>query len=137
MALQLSTAVRGARVDAITSATGTNAKLRFYNAPRPADANTAVSTQSLLAQLTCGALSFAGGASGGTITVSAITAENALAAASTGTTATWFRLVTSGGATIMDGNVATSASDLNVSSTTFVSGQQVSVTSWTITDGNA
>lgn len=136
MALGFTTAVRNARMDAITTAVNASGKLRFYNAPRPADANTAVSTQTLLAELTC-ALSFANAAASAAITANAITAANANAGAGAGTTATWFRLTTSAGTAIMDGNVATTASDLNVSSTTFVSGQQVSVTSWTITDGNA
>ena len=136
MALGFTTAVRNARMDAITTAVNAGGKLRFYNAPRPTDANTAVSTQTLLAELTC-ALTFAGTAASAAITANAITAANANAGAGAGTTATWFRLTKSDGTAIMDGNVATTASDLNVSSTTFVSGQQVSVTSWTITDGNA
>ena len=36
----------------------------------------------------------------------------------------------------MDGNVGTSGSDLNLTTTTVVSGQPVSVTSFVITEGN-
>ena len=131
MALGFATALRGGRVDVITTVAGAGAKLRFYNGTRPATGGTATT---LLAELTCNATAFAGASSGATITVSAITAANA----SSTSTATWFRVVKSDGTThVMDGDVNTTGSDLNVSSTAFVSGQQVSVTSWTITDGNA
>lgn len=132
MALGFSSAVRGARVDAITTAVGGGAKLRFYGGTRPATGGTVTT---LAAELTCNVTAFAGAASGPTITVSAITAANASSSVSP---VTWFRLVKADGTTlIMDGDVNTTGSDLNVTSTAFVSGQQISVTSWTITDGNA
>jgi hypothetical protein len=131
MTLGFSSAVRGARVDAITTATGASAKLRFYGGTRP---TTGGATTTLAAELICNA-TFAGSAAGGpTITISAIAPLNASANVSP---VTWFRLLKADGTTIiMDGDVGTTGSDLNVSSTSFVSGQQVSVTSWTITDGN-
>jgi hypothetical protein len=132
MALGFSSAVRGARVDAITTATGANAKLRFYGGTRPGTGGAATT---LAAELICNASAFAGPASGPTITISAIPPLNASANVSP---VTWFRLLKADGTTIIaDGDVGTTGSDLNVSSTSFVSGQQVSVTSWTITDGNA
>jgi hypothetical protein len=52
-------------------------------------------------------------------------------------TATWFRIVQSGGSNfVLDGDVGTSGSDLNLTTTTIVSGQPVSVTSFVITEGN-
>lgn len=132
MTLGFSSAVRGARVDAITTATGASAKLRFYGGTRPA---TGGGSTTLAAELICNATAFADSASGGpTITIRAIAPLNASANVSP---VTWFRLLKADGTTIiMDGDVGTTGSDLNVSSTSFVSGQQVSVTSWTITDGN-
>ena len=51
-------------------------------------------------------------------------------------TATWFRWVTSGAAFCFDGSISTSGSDLNLTTTAIVATQPVSVTSWTITEGN-
>jgi hypothetical protein len=57
-------------------------------------------------------------------------------AASTGT-ATWFRIVQTDGSThVLDGTVGTSGADLNLNTTSIVSGATVSITSFTITAGN-
>lgn len=135
MALAYSAAIRRAMLDAITSAAGGSALLKFYDGSRPATNGTATN---LLATLTCNA-TFAPAASGSTdgaavtLTLNAITGANASA---TGT-ATWFRITTSGGTFVMDGSVGTSGSDLNMTSTTsFVSGQPVAVSSFVITEGN-
>lgn len=130
MALAYSTAIRNAMLDAITSAVGGSALLRIYDGSRPA---TGGSATTLLAELTCNA-TFAPGASGGVLTLNSITQDSS--ANATGT-ATWFRIVTSGGTFCVDGNVGTSGSDLNLTTTSIVSGQPVSVTSFTITEGNA
>lgn len=117
-------------LDAITTAVGNSALLRFYDGSRPATGGTATT---LLAELTCNA-TFAPSASGGVLTLNAITSDTS--ANATGT-ATWFRIVTSGGTFVIDGNVGTSGSDLNMNTTSFVSGATVAVSSFTITAGNA
>lgn len=129
MALAYSTAVRNAMLDAITSAAGGSALLRIYDGSRPATGGTATT---LLAELTCNA-TFAPAAASGVLTLNAITQDSS--ANATGT-ATWFRIVTSGATFVLDGNVGTSGSDLNLTTTSIVSGQPVSVTSFTITEGN-
>jgi hypothetical protein len=129
MALAYSTTLRNARLDAITTAAGNAALLRIYDGTRPASGGAATT---LLAELTCGT-PFAAGASGGVLTLGSITQD---ASANASGTATWFRIVTSGGTFVADGNVGTSGSDLNLSTTTIVSGQPVAVTSFTITEGN-
>ena len=134
MTIKYTTTVRNGMLDVITSNAGASALLRIYDntAPgRPANANTAVTTQVKLAELTCNA-TFAPSATGGVLTLNAITGANALA----GGTAAWFRLTTSGGVTILDGDVGTSGSDLNLSTTTIVVSQPISITSFTITEGN-
>ncbi len=130
MALAYSTAVRNARLDAITSAAGGSALLSIYDGSRPATGGAATT---LLAQLTCNA-TFAPAASGGVLTLNSITQDSS--ANATGT-ATWFRITTSGATFVLDGNVGTSGSDLNLTTTSIVSGQPVSVTSFVITEGNA
>jgi len=131
MALSYTIAVRNSMLDAIVTAVGASGLVRIYDGTRPAGPGTAISTQVLLAELTCSATF--GTVSGGVLTVSSITADSS--ANATGT-ATWFRVTTSAGAGVIDGNVGTSGSDLNLTSTGITTGQSVSITSFTITEGN-
>ena len=90
--------------------------------------------QVLLAELRFSATAF-GAASNGAATANAITAD---ASANNTGTATWFRIVKADGTThVLDGNVGTSGSDLNLTTTSIVATQPVSVTSFVITEGNA
>jgi len=129
MALGFVTNLRNARLDAITTACGGSALLRIYSGTRPATGGTATT---LLAELTCNA-TFAPSASGGVLTLNAITQDSS--ADSTGT-ASWFRILTSGAVAQIDGNVGTSGSDLNLTTTAIVATQPVSISSFTITEGN-
>ncbi len=103
-------------------------KLRIYDGAQPATADTAISTQVLLAELTFGNPAFGAPASG-LITANAITAATA---AATGTAA-WFRTVKSDNTPVLDGSVGTSGCDLNLSSVAIQQGGNVSVTSFTYT----
>lgn len=133
MAIKQTTAVRNAQLDALNTQIGASARLRIYNGTRPANANTAITSQTMLVELTCNATAFAAAASGGVLTANAI--SNGTAAA-TGT-ASWFRLWQSNGTTaIMDGDVSTSGADVNLNNTSIATGQTVSVTSFTVTDGD-
>ena len=133
MALSYSTAIRNAQLDQITTAVGTTAKLRIYSGTRPANVAASI-TGTLLAELTCNA-TFAPNASGGVLTLNAITSD---ASADATGTATHFRLWNSAASTAMiDGDVGTSGSDLNLNSVSLTSGGSVAVTSFTITAGNA
>lgn len=130
MALAYSVTLRNAMLDAITTAAGASALLRIYDGTRPATGGTATT---LLAELTCNS-TFAPSASSGVLTLNSITQDSS--ANNTGT-ATWFRLVKSDGTThVMDGNVGTSGSDLNLTTTSITQTQPVSVTSFAITEGN-
>jgi hypothetical protein len=134
MAIKFDTTTRNAEMDAVTTRVGTSARLRVYNGTRPANPGTAITSQTMLVELTCNATAFAPAASGGVLTANAI--SNGTAAA-TGT-ASWFRLFQSNGTTaIMDGDVGTSGSDLNLNNTSIATSQTVSVTSFTVTEGNA
>jgi len=104
-------------------------KLRIYDGAQPANADTAVTTQNLLAELTFNASAFGASASG-VITANAITAATI---AITGT-ATWCRLVKSDGTTVvMDGTVGTSGTNVVVGSVAFQAGAQAAITSCTFT----
>lgn len=134
MALSFTTAVRNARQDAITTATGNAALFRIYDGTPPASANAALSGNTLLAELTC-ASPFAAGAASAALTASAITQDSS--ANATGT-ASFFRLYKSDGTTVIaQGTVSTSGADLNLNTTSIVSGGPVAVTSLVWTDGNA
>ena len=129
-----------------TAAAGINAMaalfnsgyLRIYNGTQPADANTAISSQTLLSTLRFGATAFGSGVPSGTapsrvtvVTANAITSDTD--AAATGT-ASWFRCCKSDGATvIMDGSVGTAGCDLDLASTSIVAGETVQVNSFTLT----
>lgn len=129
MALAYSTTIRNAMLDSITTAVGAAGFLRIYDSTRPASGGAATT---LLAELT-GNATFAPAASGGVLTLNAITQD---ASANASGTATWFRWVSSGGTFCIDGNVGTSGSDLNLTTTTIVATQPVSVSSFVITEGN-
>jgi hypothetical protein len=131
MALGYHVTLRNNQLDEITARAGASALLRIYDGSRPATGGTATT---LLAELTCNA-TFAPAAASGVLTLNAITADSS--ANATGT-ATWFRIVQSDGTThVMDGNVGTSGSDLNFNTTSIVAAASVSITSFTITSGNA
>jgi len=132
MALAYATTLRNARLDAINTAANAGAGaglLRIYDGTRPATGGTATT---LLAELTFSDPAF-GAAGSGVITASAITQDSS--ANATGT-ATWFRVVDSSATFVMDGNVGTSGSDLNMTTTSIVATQPVSCSSFVITEGN-
>jgi hypothetical protein len=136
MALGYDVAIRNAQLNQVTARIdgGTGAGLlRIYDGTRPAT-GAAITSQVLLAELTMSDPS-APAASGGVLTLSAITTD---ASANATGTASWFRIVQSDGTTFaIDGNVGTSGSDLNLNSVSITSGGSVAITSFTITAGNA
>lgn len=133
MTVGINATVRNSRLNAIRDAIdagGAASYLRIYDGTRPATGGTATN---LLAELRPSYPS-APNASGGVLTFFSITA--AASAAATGT-ATWGRVVTSAGAFVMDFSVGTSGADLNLNTVNIQAGVQVSVSSASITEGNA
>lgn len=108
--------------------------LRIYDSTgtgQPATADTAVTTQVLLAELRFSATAFAGAAAG-VATANAITQD---ASANATGTATWFRALQSDGTTVVfDGSVGTASADLILNTVSIVTGAAVSVTSLTLTE---
>lgn len=132
LALAFTTAIRTNMMTQVLNAldAGAGAALiRIYDGTRPASGGTATN---LLAELTCS--DPAGTVANGVLTFSAITQD---ASANATGTATWFRAVDSTGAFVIDGNVGTSGSDMNLTTTSIVATQPVSISSATITAGNA
>lgn len=117
--------------DAIDAGSGAGL-LRIYAGTRPATDGAA---GTLLAQLTFSDPS-SSGASNGVLTMSAITADSSADAAGT---ASWFRVVDSNNNTVMDGDCGGTGSgaDLTLNAVSISEGQQVSCSSFVITEGNA
>jgi hypothetical protein len=130
MALGYLTQLRNDQLDEITATVGASGLLRIYDGSRPATGGAATT---LLAELTLNA-TFAPAAASGVLTLNAITAD---ASANATGTATWFRIVTSGGSFVMDGSAGTSGTDLVLNTASIVAGANVSISSATITAGNA
>ena len=134
MALSYRTTLRNTRLDSNTTDVGTNAYLRIYSGTAPANVGAALSGNTLLAELRGNASAWAAAASSGVLTLNAITSDSSADATGTATFFRWFK--SDGTTAVIQGTVNTSGGDLNLNSTSISSGVQVSVSSWTITEGN-
>lgn len=135
MAIQLSTTVRNARLDAIETAIGTSAILKIRSGAPPAncaasDSGTVLATLNLPSDWLAAASSGSKAKSG--------TWEDTSADA-TGTAA-HYRLYASDGTTChLQGTVTATGGggDMEVQNTSFAAGQAFTITSFSLTDGNA
>lgn len=135
MALQLSVSVRNARLDAIETTIGTAPLLRIRSGAAPANC-AASRTGTVLATLTLPS-DWMAAASSGSKALSGTWQDTS--ADATGT-AGHFEIMDSGGTVChMQGTVTATGGggDLTVDNTSFASGQAFSITSFTLTDGNA
>jgi hypothetical protein len=129
--LKYSNGTRDAQQNGLITYAGSGCIIRIYDGSQPANANTAITSQTLLVSLTV-AGSF-GTDSNGTITLSAVTSASAVA---TGT-ASFFRIVKSDGTTVvMDGSVGTSSADMILNTTAIANTQTVAISSGTIIRAN-
>lgn len=129
---QITNAAASAAADAVVDLIDAGAaagKLRIYDGSQPATADTAVSGQTLLAELTFSDPAF-GAASNGVATANAITGDTS--ADATGT-ASWFRVLDSNNVVIFDGTVGTASADLILNTVSIVAGAAVSITALTYT----
>jgi hypothetical protein len=135
MALQYSVAVRNAQLDAIETTVGTSAVLKIKTGAPPADV-AAADTGTVLATLTLPSDWMSAASSGSkakTGTWQDSSADN------TGTAA-HFRLYASDGTTAHAQGTVTATGgggDMTVDNTSFASGQNFTVSTFTITAGNA
>lgn len=135
MALQLSTAVRNARLDTIESTIGTSAIMKIRTGSAPADCGTADSG-TVLATLSLPS-DWMAAASGGSKAKSGTWQD---ASADNTGTAGHFRIYDSGGTTCgIQGTVTATGGggDLTLDNTSIATGQTVTITTFTLTDGNA
>lgn len=135
MAIQLSTSVRNARLDAIESTIGTSAILRIRSGSAPANCATADSG-TVLATLTLPSDWMAAASSGS----KALSGSWTDASADNSGTAAHFRIYDSGGSTChLQGTVTVGGGggDMIVDSVSFTAGQAFTITAFTLTDANA
>ena len=135
MAFQLSVAVRNARLDAIETAIGASAVLKIRTGAPPANC-AAADSGTVLATLALPA-DWMAGASGGTKALAGTWQD---ASADAAGTAAHFRLYASDGTTCHAQGTVTATGgggDLTVDNTNFAAGQSFSVSSFTLTEGNA
>lgn len=129
--LKYSNGTRDAQQQGLITYAGSGCLIKLYNGTQPANANTAISTQTLLVTLTISG-SF-GTDSNGTLTLGSVTNGTAVASGN----ADFFRIFKSDGTTVvMDGSVGTSGADMNLNTTSVNSGQVVSITAGTIIRAN-
>jgi hypothetical protein len=135
MAIQLSTTVRNSRLDAIETAIGTAPVLRIRSGAAPANC-AAADSGTILAALTLPS-DWMAAASGGSKALSGTWQDTS---ADNAGTAAHFRIYDSSGTTChLQGTVTATGGggDLTLDNTSIAAGQTVTITSFTLTDGNA
>lgn len=135
MAVQLSIAVRNARLDAIETSIGTSAVLKIRSGAQPATCATADSG-TVLATLNLPTDWMAAASSG---SKAILGTWQDLSADATGT-AGHFRIYDSGGTVCgIQGSITATGGggDMTLDNTSIASGQTVTITSFTLTDANA
>jgi hypothetical protein len=129
--LKYSNGTRHAQNEGLIIYAGTGSLINIYQGTQPTNANTAISTQTLL--VSCVIAGVFGTDTDGTLTLGSVTTGTAVA---TGT-ASFFRVFKSDGTTVvMDGSVGTSGADLNLDTTTINVTQSVNITGGTIIRNN-
>jgi hypothetical protein len=135
MSIQLSTSVRNARLDAIETTIGTSPILKIRSGAAPATCATA-DAGTVLATLTLPS-DWMAAASSGSKALSGTWQDSS--ADATGTAA-HFRIYDSGGTTChLQGTITATGGggDMELNNTSLATGQNFSITSFTLTDGNA
>jgi len=136
MAIQMDVATRNARLDSVESTNGTSCSLELLTGAQPASCATS-DGGSVLITINL-PTDWAAAASGGSKAKSGTWSNTA---SGTGT-AGHFRIYNSQATRdettcFMQGSVSTSGADLNLDNTSINSGQTVTISTFTITDGNA
>lgn len=131
MSLNYSDGTRHAQNEGLIAFAGSGALFNLYTSFQPANANTPITTQTLLVSMPIvGAF---GSDTNGTLTLGTVVATAAVASG----TATFFRIFKSDGVTVvMDGSVGLSNADLILNSVEVAATQNVDITSGTIIRNN-
>jgi hypothetical protein len=129
--LKYSNGTRHAQNEGLITYAGSGAIINIYQGTAPANANTAISTQTLL--VSCVLAGAFGTDIDGTLTLGTVNNGTAVATGTAG----FFRIFKSDGTTVvMDGSVGTSGADLNLDTTTINITQTVNISGGTIIRNN-
>ena len=122
-----------ALVDRIDAGSGPGT-IKIYTGPRPATANTAITTQVLLGTLTFNDPAFGATNTSGVATAGTITGDSA---ADADGVAAWARIADSNGLTVFDVSVGTTGSgaEIQLASVNLVAGAPITMTSFTVAMG--
>jgi hypothetical protein len=131
MALQFAVSTRNARLDAIETDLGTSPTLEIRSGAAPADC-AAADSGTLLCALTLPS-DFMAAASSGSKAKSGTWQGTGAADGTAG----HFRMKTSGGVVKVQGTVGQGTGDLSLDNTNIATNQTVTITGFTLTDGNA
>ena len=134
MALSFAAATAHALLDAITARVDAGSAagfIRIYDGAMPATADTALSGNTMLAELTCSDPS-AAAASAKTLTFSAITQD---ASADASGTATFFRIVDSDSNVVLQGDITASGGGgaIEMNTTSIIAGGPIQITNASFT----
>lgn len=133
MALQLSVAVRTARLDPLETAAGASPKLRIFTGSQPVNC-AAADPAGLICELTLPSDWMNDAASGQKTLLGTWSGTGS----GGGGTAASFRLKDNAGTTChLQGTVGMGSGDLSLDNTNIADGQTVNIATFTLTDGNA
>ncbi len=130
--MRVDVSVRDDMIDVFTALLN-GGQIRIYDGSRPATPAAAITTQVLLATLTFNATAF-GASSNASAAANAITADSAIDANGT---ASWARLVTSGGTAVADCTVSATGGggDIQFPTVSFTASVEASISSFTVSLG--
>jgi hypothetical protein len=129
--LKYSNGTRHAQNEGLITYAGSGAIINIYQGTAPANANTAITTQTLL--VSCVLAGAFGTDTDGTLTLGTVNNGTAVATGTAG----FFRIFKSDGTTVvMDGSVGTTGADMNLDTTTINITQTVNISGGTIIRNN-
>lgn len=121
---------RNEMLDQLNASVGTTAFFILYAGVQPADVSSALTAANVsVANLAMTQSSAFGAAVSGVISANAITNDSSAA----GGSANWFSIERVTGQRVIDGEVGTAGSDLNLNSQAITTGATVSITAFTVT----
>lgn len=127
---QFKLAARNDALDTVNVSVGTTAAFVMYAGVQPADVSSATTAANVsVASLPMTVTSAFGVAAAGIMTANAITDDSSAA----GGSANWFSIEMTTGTRVIDGEIGTSGSDLNLNSQAITTGATVSISAFTVT----
>ena len=126
---KLDVGIRNGALDLLSTTLGSSPLMRWYDGVQPTDSSTALGSQVAGVELACSD-TFAASATGGSMTVNAITGANASATLSP---CTWHSFLTAAGVRKFDGSCGVATANLILDTVTIGSGSPCTCTSYTFT----